>query len=260
MEPKTSRGELLLREILRTNIDNDNVIYNCRELGIINDVTGKELEIDIFYPDYKLAFEFQGEEHYNVTGFADKELVEEIKRRDLIKEKFCRENSIVLITINAISLNYSIGRSLHRDIPDLKLFLYDRKNKEHVSTAKLLEWKCKEYRKYLNKTYEGHTSAKTDVRLWREKLKSQGIEIPTILRRKTKIPQEIRDIVESGKYEEWCIDLTNKILKSLYTRKYPPRNLGSLLHYLPDEMREKCSACDDDRLNKIAPKHMRITG
>lgn len=242
MELRTSKGELLLREILRTNIDNDNVIYNCRELGIINDKTGRELEVDIFYPDYKLAFEFQGEEHYNVTGFANNELVEEIKRRDAIKEKFCRENSIMLITVNAMRLNYGIGRSLHRYIPNLKLFPYDRKNKEHVSTAKLLEWKCKEYRKYLNKTYEGHTSAKTDVRLWREKLKSQGVEIPTILRRKTKIPQEIRDVVESGKYEEWCIDLRSKILKISRSRKYIPRDLGRLTLYLPDEAREECSA------------------
>jgi len=238
---KLSKGELLLREILQTNIDNNNVIYNCRSLGIKNDKTGKELEIDIYYPDYKLAFEFQGEEHYNVTDFADSSLVEEIKRRDAIKEKFCKENSILLEVVNAMSLNYCIGRSLHKVLPDLKLFPYDRKNKEHVSKAKLLEWKCKEYRKYLNKTYQGHTSAKTDVRIWREKLKSQGIEIPFILRRKTTIPQEIREIVELGKYEEWCTDLTNKILKILHTRKYPPRDLGRLTLYLPDEMREKCT-------------------
>jgi len=197
---KTSNGELLLREILQLNIDNSNVIYNYRGLGIKNDKTNNSLEVDIYYPDYKLAFEFQGEEHYNVTSFADNEMVKEIKRRDLIKLEFCKEHGITLIAVNALKLGVRCGR--HMKLPDIKITPYNRNDSCFISKVKLIEWKCKEYRKHLNKSYDGHTSARTSAKLWRDKMKKQGVEIPERLRRKTDISIDVQRSVENGTYSD----------------------------------------------------------
>ena len=199
---KTSSGELLLREILKQIIDNNNVIYNHRGLGIKNSRTGNELEIDIYYPDYKLAFEFQGEEHFKETSFADSSEVKEIKIRDAIKDRFCSENGIKLVIVCAMNLNTSFRGTLHRALPDIKMIRFDRNNDEHIKKLRILEWKCKEYRKHLNKVYEGHTSAKSGARLWRETMKKQGIEIPEKLKRKTDISLNIQKAVEVGKYTD----------------------------------------------------------
>jgi hypothetical protein len=195
---KISAGEQLLRDILKFNINNDNVLYNYRGLGIKNDKTNFDLEIDIYYPDYKLAFEFQGEEHYKQTNFASEDIVEEIKRHDFIKEKFCKENGITLVKINAMTLHAGVGRI--KKISGINLFPINRKDEKYINTIKLLQWKCGQYRKFLNKTFEGHASAKSDARLWREKMRSIGIDIPEDLKRKTAISEESKKAVEGGYY------------------------------------------------------------
>jgi hypothetical protein len=198
----TSSGELLLREILKFNIDNNNVLYNYRGLGIINPKTGYELEIDIYYPDYKLAFEFQGEEHFKTTSFTNKETLKEILFRDSVKENFCKENGILLIKIKALDLNAYIGRFKDEVVPGLKLFPRSRQNEQDLNKIKLLEWKCSKYRKHLNNTYPGHESSRTDVKIWRDKVKALGIEIPESLRRCTFIHNRVREAVENGTYTE----------------------------------------------------------
>ena len=178
------------------------MLYNYRGLSIINPKTGYSLEIDIYYPDYKLAFEFQGEEHYKITDFTDKEATKEIQYRDSVKSNFCLENNILLVTVKALELNPYIGRFKEEIIPGLKLFPRDRHNKQDLSDIKLLQWKCSQYRKHLNKAYEGHESSRTDVKSWRDKIKALGIEIPKDLRRCTFIHNRVREAVENGTYTE----------------------------------------------------------
>lgn len=203
----TSTGELLLRKILKHNIDNENVLYNYRGTGAINDKTKQPLELDAYYPDYKLAFEFQGEQHYKATQFADGKAVQEIKYRDAIKEKYCNENGILLIKINALQLSALLSQRsrIRREIPNINLkpmITSRRGSEEEMKFARILEWECKKYRKYLNDTYSEHISSKTDVKVWRDNLRAQGIKIPKDLQRVTKIPPKyIKDATEKGKYE-----------------------------------------------------------
>ena len=54
---------------------------------------------DFYLPDYNLAIEYQGEQHYRDNGFF-KDKLEVIQRRDEIKRKYCQENNIKLLEIS----------------------------------------------------------------------------------------------------------------------------------------------------------------
>ena len=154
-----SKGELLLREILKIVILDDNVRYNCRDLGIKNHLTGEQLEIDIYYPDLKLAFEFQGEQHFFPTSFADEKEVAAIRARDKTKSFQCIKLGIILTKLTAKQLKpntirYRLGRKsgyyplveyIDKEITDPR--------------AKLIAKECARYRRNLRNSYEGILSA-----------------------------------------------------------------------------------------------------
>lgn len=195
-----SKGESLLREICAFSILNKNVIYNYRGLGIVNDKTGQPLEMDIYYPDYKLAIEFQGEEHYKETSFADTSTVNEIIRRDKLKEQYCRNHDIHYIGVKALKLNSGFGWYVKHKVVDIDAVRPNPRDPEYASKARLIEWKCVQYRKELNTKYEGHTSSKTDAKIWRDEMRKKGIEIPNDLKRATNISELDKRAVETGTY------------------------------------------------------------
>lgn len=59
-------------------------------------------EIDIYFPEYKIGVEFQGEQHYRPVDFGGygaekaKQLFEDNKQRDIKKLKICKDNGIVI--------------------------------------------------------------------------------------------------------------------------------------------------------------------
>lgn len=74
---------------------------NVRPDFLKSSLTNRNLELDIFYKDFKLAFEFQGEHHY--TGkYSDTQ-----KRNDKEKLEKSLKKGILLIPINACQLNSS---------------------------------------------------------------------------------------------------------------------------------------------------------
>lgn len=82
-------GEMLVKELLRRKWPNEKVLYNYRPEWLINQKTGRALELDIYYPDLNYAVEVQGPHH----------LLIEQRTRDEIKFKVCRERGIQLDTI-----------------------------------------------------------------------------------------------------------------------------------------------------------------
>ena len=65
-----------------------------------NDRTNFVLPLDFYLPDYNIAVECQGGQHFLPTeGFGGKEEFENVKYRDLIKNKLCKENDVRLIYI-----------------------------------------------------------------------------------------------------------------------------------------------------------------
>lgn len=71
---------------------------NLRPDFLRNPLTGRNLELDIFYKDFKLAFEFQGEHHYSD---------EKQKVNDKVKLEKSFKKGILLIPINVCQLNSS---------------------------------------------------------------------------------------------------------------------------------------------------------
>lgn len=65
---------------------------------LVNPLTGKSLELDVFFEKFKLAFEFQGEHHYTNSKTQNKD---ETKRNSFIS------NNRVLIPVNISQLSHA---------------------------------------------------------------------------------------------------------------------------------------------------------
>lgn len=72
----------------------------------------RHLFLDFYLPDYKIAIEVQGEQHFTpIERFGGKEYYELQKVRDSIKEKLCNENDIKLFYIT--KRNYNLNEILN---------------------------------------------------------------------------------------------------------------------------------------------------
>ena len=94
-----SLGEKVLREILEK-------IYkrkfpNVRPDWLINPATGYSLELDCYNKELKLAFEYQGRQHYEpIAFFGGEKALQKTKKRDEIKKELCKKLKIKLIEID----------------------------------------------------------------------------------------------------------------------------------------------------------------
>ncbi|HLC57929.1 MAG TPA: hypothetical protein VJH95_05120 [Candidatus Nanoarchaeia archaeon] len=57
------------------------------------------MELDRYYPRLRLAFEYQGEQHFEDKKFFKIDL-KEIQKRDEIKREICNNRSIILVEIS----------------------------------------------------------------------------------------------------------------------------------------------------------------
>ena len=83
------------------------LIYDSRPPFLTNPETGKNLEYDIFAPDWRWATEYQGDQHFSVTDlYPDKKQFQDRQKRDLLKVGLCKRNNIRLsiVTKNELSL------------------------------------------------------------------------------------------------------------------------------------------------------------
>ncbi len=75
--------------------------YKTKPMWNINPKTNKPLELDGYSEDTKIAFEFQGEHHYNESAFnGTKEKLEYIKYKDNIKKENCLKQGVKLLIID----------------------------------------------------------------------------------------------------------------------------------------------------------------
>jgi hypothetical protein len=93
----TSKGELILRELVAEKFPDDYAEYNVRYKGIENPKTGARLEFDIYLPEKKIAFEFNGRQHYAPSGLYGNP--EDQIFRDRAKALASAKAGILLITL-----------------------------------------------------------------------------------------------------------------------------------------------------------------
>ena len=73
----------------------------CRPAFLRNEVTGSNLELDLYNDEMKLAVEFNGRQHYEFIPFfhRTKEAFQNQRYRDLMKLNMCREHGVKCIVV-----------------------------------------------------------------------------------------------------------------------------------------------------------------
>ena len=94
-----SKGETLCREAAQKIFGKP--FQKIRPDFLKNNVTGHNLELDIYNEELKVAIEFNGEQHYKYIPFFHRnyEHFMNQKYRDEIKKMLCKENNIHLIEV-----------------------------------------------------------------------------------------------------------------------------------------------------------------
>ena len=80
----------------------------------INPKTNAKLRFDFYLPDYNCCIEYDGEQHFK-GWYNSVDSLQNIQYRDNIKNKYCKENGILLIRIpywdkDKISIDYILEK------------------------------------------------------------------------------------------------------------------------------------------------------
>ena len=91
----TSQGETLLKEILDFIFRDESYLDNHRPDWLAG------LELDRYYPNLKIAFEYQGFQHSYFVPYYHNTIQDykDQKKRDKKKRQLCRKNKVVLVRI-----------------------------------------------------------------------------------------------------------------------------------------------------------------
>ena len=94
-----SRGQQFLFDIIRDLFPSEDIYANFPHPTIRFVNSNKKMELDIFIPSLKIAFEYQGAHHYkNILGNFLGEL-HQFQQRDVEKRKACEQEGVTLIEV-----------------------------------------------------------------------------------------------------------------------------------------------------------------
>lgn len=65
-------------------------------------LNGNKLELDGFCGELNLAFEHNGQQHYNLSFNMNNKDLDDLKKRDIAKIELCKENNVNLIVVNRL--------------------------------------------------------------------------------------------------------------------------------------------------------------
>lgn len=95
-----SKGEIQCH-IAITNITGEEFMAGVRPNILKNPDTKRNLELDVYNEQLKIAIEYQGEQHYKIVkSFGmDENSMKKQKERDQLKRELCKKNNIMLIEV-----------------------------------------------------------------------------------------------------------------------------------------------------------------
>ena len=94
-----------MRSFLSLIADTRECEDGARPEFLVNPASGEKMELDRYYPVHRVAFEFNGRQHYVATGRFTKQEVAAQQKRDQLKRQICRENRIDLVVVHAEDLS-----------------------------------------------------------------------------------------------------------------------------------------------------------
>jgi hypothetical protein len=94
--PARSYGERQLITALQELLPEHSVVMNYRHPKLVHSVSSRAMELDIYYPELNLAFEYQGGGHFHAyhKGSFRQQL-----RRDKEKGEACKRQNITLVSV-----------------------------------------------------------------------------------------------------------------------------------------------------------------
>lgn len=114
-----SKGELLCKQHLEQRFQLP--FIKCRPSFLYNEVTGENLELDLYNHDLKLAVEYNGRQHYEFVPFfhQTRDKFQTQKYRDRMKQELCATHKIYLITVPFTVPDHKIGAYLDERLEQL---------------------------------------------------------------------------------------------------------------------------------------------
>lgn len=90
---------------------------NVRPSWLKNPKTGRNLELDCYNEELKLAVEYDGEQHFKKTSMGNSKQLAELQERDKLKDRLCRANGVKLIRVSYKVKHEDIEGYLMKRIP-----------------------------------------------------------------------------------------------------------------------------------------------
>jgi hypothetical protein len=101
-----SNGENMMRDLLENTIFPHKKFPTIRPEFLKNPETGWPLELDCYNDEMKLAFEFQGIQHYQpVKRYGGQKRFEQQQKQDQLKRELCSKEGVVLIEVDTRPIN-----------------------------------------------------------------------------------------------------------------------------------------------------------
>jgi hypothetical protein len=118
---KTSKGEKKCREFLE--FITKKPFEKVRPSFLINPVTQRPLELDMYNEELRLAIEYNGAQHYhyNQMMHGNRDSFHNQKYRDLIKKQLCEQHNIRLIVVPCTVPEHEIPTFLYDRLKELKI-------------------------------------------------------------------------------------------------------------------------------------------
>jgi len=109
------------------------------------------LELDLYYPDAKVAFEFQGDQHF--VPIYGRDALEKRWAYDAEKGRICLARGIALVRVDASDLEWHRLQMKIRNACSKVGFRAPLRSDPHPGALRVANRKATEYRKQLRATY-----------------------------------------------------------------------------------------------------------